>query len=240
MGYSSGSDEKHSKDIQRPRKVSREFLESKEDLVEPFALKIKKSNRSWLDERSVSSSDEDSENSAKRLRLHLSEDSNEMADFQDDHRREKKEDQYGQNYDDEHRRSNRGSNVRASLDDDDKVWCHKMTITSEENGIDTDNNDVESPVSPASFNVEVIDLLSASDQEEQVISKDESESDDFSIKSDEPPDPIDDLLVDSGSESDSKSPCPEITTKSKTHVTDHDYVKEDNSRDETCSENDDQ
>jgi len=246
--YSSGSDEKHSKDIQRPRKVSREFLESKEDLVEPFALKIKKSNRSWLDERSVSSSDEDSDNSAKRLRLHLSEDSNEMADFQDDHRsfsedddrREKKEDQYGQNYDDEHRRSNRGSNVRASLDDDDKVWCHKMTITSEEDGIDPDNNDVESPVSPASFNVEVIDLLSASDEEEQVISKDESESDDFSIKSDEPPDPIDDLLVDSGSESDSKSPCPEITTKSKTHVTDHDYVKEDNSGDETCSENDDQ
>merc|ERR1711936_324348 len=132
--YSSGSDEKHSKDIQRPRKVSREFLESKEDLVEPFALKIKKSNRSWLDERSVSSSDEDSDNSAKRLRLHLSEDSNEMADFQDDHRsfsedddrREKKEDQYGQNYDDEHRRSNRGSNVRASLDDDDKVWCLRM------------------------------------------------------------------------------------------------------------------
>merc|ERR1719369_2462561 len=212
--YSSGSDEKHSKDIQRPRKVSREFLESKEDLVEPFALKIKKSNRSWLDERSVSSSDEDSDNSAKRLRLHLSEDSNEMADFQDDH--------------------------RSFSEDDDKVWCHKMTITSEEDGIDPDNNDVESPVSPASFNVEVIDLLSASDEEEQVISQDESESDDFSIKSDEPPDPIDDLLVDSGSESDSKSPCPEITTKSKTHVTDHDYVKEDNPGDETCSENDDQ
>jgi len=248
--YSSGSDEKHAKDIQRSRKLSREFLESKEDLVKPFALKIKKSNRSWLDERSVSSSDEDSDNSAKRLRLHLSEDSNEVGDFQDDHRsssedddgKEKKEGQHGRNHEDEHRNLNRRANVRASLDDDDKVWCHKMTNTSEEDSIDADSKDVDvlSPVSPDPINIEVVDLLSASDEEEHVASQDESASDDFSIKSDEPPDPIDDLLVDSGSESDSKSPCPEITTKSKTHVTDHDYVKEDNSGDETCSENDDQ
>jgi len=248
--YSSGSDEKHSKDIQMPRKLSREFLESKEDLVEPFALKIKKSNRSWLDERSVSSSDEDSDNSAKRLRLHLSEDSNEVSDLQDDNRsssedddgKEKKEGQYGQIDEDEHRRLNRRANVRASLDDDDKVWCHKMTNTSEEDCIDPDRNDVDvlSPVSPDPINVEVIDLLSASDEEEHVNSQDESLSDDFSIKSDEPPDPIDDLLVDSGSESDSKSPCPEITSKSKKHFTDHDYVKEDNSEDETCSDYEDQ
>merc|ERR1712083_78274 len=119
--YSSGSDEKHSKDIQMPRKLSRELLESKEDLVEPFALKIKKSNRSWLDERSVSSSDEDSDNSAKRLRLHLSEDSNEVSDLQDDNRsssedddgKEKKEGQYGQIDEEEHRSLNRRANVRA-------------------------------------------------------------------------------------------------------------------------------
>ena len=68
--------------------------------------------------------------------------------------------------------------------------------------------------------------------------------DDFSIKSDEPPDPIDDLLDDSGSESGSENrqktkTCLNHSANTKKPTTDHDYVRDDDTDDETCSEYED-
>jgi len=280
--YSSGPDEVKSTDKRRPRKLSKEFLESKEDLVKPFSLKIRKSARSWLDERSESDG-EDSDSSIKRMKLELSEESNEAIEFQDSQRTKRNDVRNGNNsksdsirfsLDDEDkpntrpRRTTRGSGVRVSLDDDDKVWCHKM-----ENILDgADNSDKQSvPIeykSPDSLindkevdddvsilspcvqepkHEEVIDLLSDSDEDNEETPKPESEveseSDDFSIKSDEPPDPIDDLLDDSESEDGSEDQAKTKSSKSSANttkpVTDHDYVREDDSDDETCSEYED-
>jgi len=231
--YSSGPDEKNSKIFQR--KLSKEFLESKDDLVKPFTLKIKKSSRSWLDERSVSSSDDDSDINVKRLRLEQYEDSNGTPDFLESNDVMKSDirepsSQFKQ-------RASIGSNVRTSLDEDDRIWCHKMKIDAEEGSIRTQNTDDDvSILSSVTQDKEFEGVINISESEtgEENISQEVSESDDFSIKSDELPDPIDDLLADSASESDLG-----LTRRSIKHVPDHDYVRDGNSEDETCSESED-
>jgi len=263
--YSSGPDEIKSKDSnKKSRKLSKEFLESKED-AKPFTLKIKKSNRSWLDERSGSDGEE-SDSSIKRMRLELSEESNEATEFQikNDKNSKKPKSDSVHTADDEPdsspRRSTRGSKVRVSLDEDDKIWCHKMEITvgradkkpekdSESNSkiIEKEVDDDVSILSPCvqePKHEEIIDLLSESEEEPEDPPQTETESDDFSIKSDEPPDPIDDLLDDSGSESGSENrqktkTCLNHSANTKKPTTDHDYVRDDDTDDETCSEYED-
>jgi len=286
--YSSGPDDGKSRDYSRTRKLSKEFLESKDDLVKPFTLKIKKSNRSWLDERSESDG-EDADGSIKKMRLEWSEESNEGIDYLQQGNSNRKHTKsvnnegkdnltFSLDYEDKPRtrRSTKERGVRVSLDDDDKVWCLKMENVLDDADkslkktsgvkvaykspnsliVDKDIDDDVSVLSPCVKEVkdeEIIDLLSESDDDENetLENKDPSGSDDFSISSEEPPDPIDDLLDDSGSDN---VLTPEELSKavkdptensvnggpsnSSKHVTDHDYVKDD-SEDETCSEYED-
>ena len=291
--YSSGPDETKASDSVKPRKLSKEFLESKEDLVEPFTLKIKKSNRSWLDERSESDG-EDTESSSKKLRLEWSEESNEGIDYgnvkandtKNENHKSTDQIRFSLDSDDKPkprpRRSTRGTGVRVSLDDDDKVWCLKMDNVLGDDSNELENNlekpnvrleykspdslildkDIDDDVSVLSPYVKevkdevVIDLLSDSDEEndkESEVSEnkvDVESEDDFSIKSEDVADPIDDLLGDSGSETDSthlrkgKSPVKDSVKNghgsSAKPATDHDYIRDDSvSGDETCSEYED-
>eukprot|EP00092_Neocalanus_flemingeri_P101020 GFUD01129097.1.p1 GENE.GFUD01129097.1~~GFUD01129097.1.p1 ORF type:complete len:757 (-),score=228.74 GFUD01129097.1:250-2439(-) len=289
--YSSGPEETKNDSVKR-RKLSKEFLESKEDLVKPFTLKIKKSNRSWLDERSESDG-EDEETSCKKLRLEWSEESNDGIDVHgcgntdtNDSKNKKDESanhtRFSIDEDDKPkprpRRSTRGMGVRVSLDEDDKVWCLKMKNVGEGNTIaenkvakedvqveykspnslildkDLDEDvSVLSPYVPEVKDEEIIDLLSESDQdneeENEVFEKNKEDSesvsdDDFSIRSEDVADPIDDLLDDSGSETGKSGGDPTKYSvsigpgSSSKHATDHDYSRDD-SEDETCSEYED-